>query len=249
MPYLKGRLLHYHPVYLRVLLFLWLGLWLDSLCLAEEFKYGQYATDIFALLLFIWTYAHVKKQLKALMLFGLIVASLGEVVFSLLLGMYTYRLENIPLYVPLGHSLVYVAVYYIAKEPKIVQLKFFLVPFLYSAIILYALFWLYFAGDVFGFLCTALILLLLKRYPKSELFFLLMYFMIVYLELLGTHYGAWVWPEIWFDTFAFMPSANPPSGISVFYFGFDAGCLWLYKHYDKKRWERFRTLRKMREKV
>lgn len=243
------RQLKYPHLYLGVILFLWLGLSLDSVALAKHFAYGQVLTNLLAVFMFLWLYLRVSKVLKELMLFGVIVAFGGEILFSLVLGMYTYRLENLPLYVPLGHSLVYAAVYYIAKEPLLKLHKEQLIRFLYLLVLLYALFWLLFAGDVFGFVCTLGVFLLLRRYAKSRLFFLIMYFMIVYLELLGTHYGAWVWPEIWFNTFAFMPSANPPSGISLFYFGFDAGCLWFYKHYNKKRWERFRVLRRLREKA
>ena len=239
--------LRYLHFYLPVLLFLWLGLWIDSENVASRFDDAQMITNLLALALFVWLYLHVSKVLKELMLFGVIVAFGGEMLFSLVLGMYTYRLENLPLYVPLGHSLVYAAVYYMAKEPLLLLHKEQLIRFLYLLVAFYAVFWLLFAGDVFGFLCTLGVFLLLRRYAKSRLFFLIMYLMIVYLELLGTHYGAWVWPEIWFDAVAFIPSANPPSGISVFYFGFDAGCLWFYKHYNEKRWERFRTLRKMRK--
>ena len=44
-----------------------------------------------------------------------------------------------------------------------------------------------------------------------------------------------------------IPSANPPSGIGGVYFAFDVGCLWLYKHYSIKRWQRFRAIQRVRK--
>ena len=239
--------LKYLHIYLPVLLFLWIGLFLDSLFVAKHFEHGQLSTTVLALPVFTWVYLNVSKQVKQLMLFGIIVAALGEVVFSLLLGMYTYRLDNVPLYVPLGHSLVYACVYYIVKEPLVQKHQESIMKFLYIVMLLYSSAWLLFANDMFGFIATVVIVILFKKYYTTKLFFLIMYFMIVYLELLGTHYGAWIWPDVWFDKIAFITSANPPSGISAFYFGFDAGCLWFYKHYDSHRWARFRAYRK-REK-
>lgn len=235
--------LKYLHIYIPVLLFLWIGLFLDSLFISNYYEHGQLVTTILALPVFAWIYYKVSRQVKQLMLFGIIVAALGEVVFSLLLGMYTYRLDNVPLYVPLGHSLVYASVYYMAKEPLVQKHQKSIMKFLYISMLLYSTVWLVFGNDIFGFIATMVIVILFKRYYTTKLFFLIMYFMIVYLELIGTHYGAWIWPDVWFDKIDFITSANPPSGISVFYFGFDAGCLWFYKHYDSHRWARFRALR------
>ena len=116
--------------------------------------------------------------------------------------------------------------------------------------VIYSTVWLIFANDVFGFICMIIIVLLLRKKPHTKLFFLIMFFMIVYLELIGTYYENWYWPEIWFDKISFIPSANPPSGISVFYFGFDVGCLLIYKLLNKEKWKRLRNLQKIkREKI
>lgn len=176
------------------------------------------------------------------MLFGLGLGVAGELLFSLLLGMYTYRLENLPFYIPFGHSLIYASVYYIVKEPLIIKHHKSIIKFLYIAIIIYSSAWLLFDFDVLGFLGMLIILYIFKRRPHIKLFFLVMFFMIVYLELIGTHYQCWSWPDTWFGLVPFVPSTNPPSGISVFYFGFDAGCLWLYKKTFPHKWKRFQAI-------
>jgi hypothetical protein len=178
------------------------------------------------------------------MLYGLLVALGGEVLFSLVLGMYTYRQENLPLYVPFGHSIIYAGVYYFVKEPFFRKHKIFISKYLYITMIIYSILWLFFANDIFGFLCLLVILGILRWKERTKYFFLVMFFTIVYLELLGTYFQCWYWPDIIFAKITFIPSANPPSGISVFYFGFDAGCLWLYKQFNPLKWQRLKRFKK-----
>ena len=240
--------LKYKHIYLPTILFIWLGLFLDSSYLASMYSNSQWLTNLLVIPVFIWTYLKTSKQVKQLMLFGLVLATVGEIVFSLLLGMYTYRLENLPLYIPFGHTIIYASVYYIVKEPLIQENKEGIIKLLYFSIIIYSSIWLIFASDLFGFLCMLVILWIFHRRPHTKLFFLIMYFMIVYLELLGTYYNCWHWPNTLFNFIDFIPSANPPSAISVFYFGFDAGCLWLYKRYFPNKWQRFNAIKEYSSK-
>jgi len=229
---------------------LWIGLFLDSKIVSGHFINNQYITNILVLFTFIWIYLKVSVKIKKLMLYGLILAFLGETLFSLVLGMYTYRLENLPLYVPLGHSIIYAGVFYISKEPILKRNKELAIKILYILMLVYSTVWLVFANDVFGFICMLVIIFLFRKKPHTKLFFLIMFFVIVYLELIGTYYECWYWPKIWFDTISFIPSANPPSGISVFYFGFDVGCLLIYRQFNKQKWLRLRNFQKIkREKI
>jgi len=238
--------LKYKHIYLPVLAILWLSFFLDSTMLAKQIPYNQWLTNALVLISYIWTYQHVSKVLKQLMLFGLFVGVFGEVLFSLVLGMYTYRLDNVPLYIPFGHAIVYASIYYLAKEPVVLKYQQNIYSFLYPLMIIYSSLWLYFANDLFGFICMIITLWLLHRQPSSKLFFLLMFYMVICIELVGTYYQCWLWPEIWFDKISWMPSANPPSGIGGFYFAFDVGCLWFYKHYNLNRWQRFREIQRLK---
>lgn len=236
--------LKYLHLYLPVFVLVWVGLYLDSAEFAQRVPYNQWLANIAVMPVFFWLYFHSPRYLKEMMLFGLFVAILGETLFSLILGMYTYRLENIPLYIFFGHSIIYGGVYYLAKEPFLRQKSRALIKILFVSAMSYAFLWLLFADDLFGFLCTVALALLLRKYKRPRLFFLLMYFTVAYLELVGTHYGCWSWPDVWFDVVTFIPSANPPSGIGFFYFLFDAGCLWFYKKANKRRWQRLRAVQK-----
>lgn len=235
--------MRYARIYLTVLATLLAGLFIDGTTVAKLTPYGQWITNAIVLAVFIWVYSQISHKLKKLVLYGLVIALGGELVFSLGLGMYTYRLHNLPIYVPIGHTLIYTAVYYLVKEPRIKAMQPTLTPMLYWAMILYSTAWLVFASDLFGFACTLLILWVFKKRPHIKPFFLAMFFAVVLLELLGTYFQCWAWPEIWFGKLSWIPSANPPAGIAVFYFGFDAGCLWFYKKLNPKIWDRFVRLR------
>ncbi|MCW8357111.1 MAG: hypothetical protein ACPGRG_12165 [Marinomonas sp.] len=238
--------LRYSSIYFPVFMVLWLGLFLDSSMVAEHILFNQWTTNFLVLICFVWVYLRVTAKIKKLMLYGVALALIGEVIFSIFLGMYEYRLENVPIYVPLGHSLIYAAVFYIQKENIIQRNKARVISILYWAMIGYSSLWLLFDQDVFGFLCTLVIVLLLRKQTGNELFFLIMFFMVVYLELLGTYYQCWFWPDTWFGKVPFIASSNPPSGISVFYFGFDIGCLWMYKKLNRQKWNRMKIFRQIR---
>jgi hypothetical protein len=112
------------------------------------------------------------------------------------------------------------------------------------AMFIYSLCFLIFASDVFGFVLTLLTLWLLRNKPRERLFYYSMYIVVAVLEIIGTTYKCWFWPDTAFGIFDFLKSANPPSGISFFYFGLDLGSLWLYKQRHKIAWVRMKRLRK-----
>ncbi len=232
--------LKFTHIYIPGIIVIGLGLFIDSLYITQFISYGQEMTNALVLSVFLWMLFKTSKVTRILMLLGVPIAYAGEVTLSIGLGMYTYRLENVPHYVPLGHAIVYASVYYITKEPWIRQHQQGIIKLLYAAMFIYSTLWLIFANDVFGFLCMVIAMLLFKRFPETKLFFLMMFFMVVYLELVGTYYGCWVWPAIWFDVFTWVPSANPPSGIGAAYFLFDASCLLGYKLLNSKKWHRLR---------
>jgi len=225
---------------------LWLILYLDSSTLSAHFQHSQWFANLLSILIYLWVYRQVTTPVRRMMLYGLPFALIGELFFSIVLGMYTYRLESVPLYVPFGHCVVYAAAYYLVKEPIFQQQKNVMVGVLYPLMILYSSAWLFLADDRFGFLCLLLILWILYRRPVAAPFFLVMYFVVVFVELLGTWYQCWHWPPIWFGLFEQVTSANPPSAISVVYYGFDAYCLWSYRQYHRQQWNRMRAIQRIK---
>ena len=238
--------LKFAHIYIAGFAVIGLGLMIDSLYVAQFIDYGQEITNSLVFIVYLWMLFKTSKITRILMLVGVPIALVGEVTLSIGLGMYTYRLENVPHYVPLGHAIVYASIYYITKEPWVRKHQHVIIRVLYMTIIVYSSLWLVFAQDVFGFMCMVIALYLFRRFPDTKLFFLLMFFMVVYLELLGTYFGCWVWPPVWFDMFTWIPSANPPSGIGAAYFLFDASCLLAYKIFNLQKWQRLRRLQGLR---
>ena len=224
-------------------LYIFVGLFIDSKYVVINYQESQWIAN--ALMIFIFSIVWLKVTIKVreLMLYAVIIGYVGEYLFSVGLGMYTYRLENVPHYIPMGHALVYIGVLYFIKT-FYVKLNMKLLEKIFTGIIIiYALAFLVFKNDVFGFVLTAATLLILRNKPRERLFYLTMYLSIVFLEITGTSYECWEWPSKAWDYFTFLPSANPPSGISFFYFGLDLGCLWLYKQRHKIAWSRMKNIR------
>ena len=227
-------------------LFIAFGLFLDSFYVIEISKNAQLFANISMLVGFAIVFWQVNKRVREQMVFAVIIAILGEYLFSIVLGMYTYRLQNVPHYVPPGHAIVYVAVLYFSKATSIIKHKINIEKFLAIFIIIYATVFLIFKNDVFGFVMTIATLLILRNKPRERLFYLTMYIAVAYLEIIGTTYKCWWWPTTAWNVFSFLPSHNPPSGISLFYFLLDLGTLWLYKQRHKIAWSRMKSIRKIR---
>lgn len=239
--------LKYAHIYFPVIILLWIGLYLDSAFVAARFPVGQWIASILVVICFFWIFRHASKTMRQMMLYGLIVATFGEMLFSIVLGMYSYRLGTIPVYIPFGHMLLYASISYLIREPLIHKNKKQILNVLYPAIFIYSFLWLIFAHDLFGFCSTLVLYLVVLRLKYVDpLFFLLLFLIIINVELVGTSFQCWKWPPIWFNRLEWMPSANPPSGIGTFYFLIEVLSLLMFKYANMKRWKRFRTMREAR---
>jgi hypothetical protein len=223
--------------------------WLDSDLVAAHIAYGQWLANAAMLVYFVLLYRSAPLRLKRMMKYGVVIATAGEVLFSLVFGMYEYRLANVPIYVPPGHAVIYGAVYYFVREPAALRARSWLNPLMLAASIGYAALWYVLHQDLYGALCTALFVLLIVLEPHSRLFFLAMFVLVGFLEQIGTRFACWYWFEHAFDKLAWLPSGNPPSGISVFYFAFDVLCLRAYLTRHTKLKERLKRLARRSEPV
>jgi hypothetical protein len=148
------------------------------------------------------------------------IATIGEAVGSLIWGLYSYRLDNIPAFVPPGHGLVYLAGFSLAALGGRRAL-----PVVAAAV---AATW-GFAGltflpsDVAGAVgCAFLIAVLLgTRVPVYAGVFLV----VAALELYGTALGTWTWTST--VPGLGLSQGNPPSGVASGYVVFDVLALGL----------------------
>lgn len=152
------------------------------------------------------------------------VATCAEVVGSIVWGVYTYRLENLPSFVPPSHGLVYLAGASLAATACNTVSQARLVRFALVAVLAWGL-----AGvtvlpraDVAGALGAALLAVYLLRGRAPELY-AGVFLVVAWLELYGTALGTWQWAATVPGTG--VPQGNPPSGVASGYVWFDVVAL------------------------
>ena len=102
------------------LLFLFvLALYFDGKSFAALYPNAQTITNCFMLIAFFLLYKRSVKRTRHLMIYAVIIGFIGEYLFSIVLDMYTYRLSNLPIYVPFGHAAVYARTYTFSKAPVV----------------------------------------------------------------------------------------------------------------------------------
>lgn len=218
-------------------------LFFDGNYFTNNFVDSQIPINVLALLSFFWMYKRAYPRTRKLMIYAVFLGLIGEYFFSVYLKMYTYRLNNVPWYVPLGHAALYGRVFIFSKDALVKKYHKEIEKFFASIIILISSIYLILFEDLFGFLMTILVFLLLYKRPKDRLYFYTMYIVVALLEIGGTAFGCWKWPNIAFGIFDFLPSNNPPSGISLFYFLLDIGCFVIYILLHKRIWKRYKALK------
>lgn len=160
----------------------------------------------------------VPPLLRVQALVVVVVATCAEVVGSIVWGVYTYRLENLPSFVPPCHGLVYLAGAALAMwaAPR----KDVLVRVALAAVLAWGI-----AGvtvlprsDVGGAIGAGLLAVYLLR-GRAPAIYAGVFLVVAWLELYGTAIGTWEWAVVIPGTS--VPQGNPPSGVASGYVWFD----------------------------
>jgi hypothetical protein len=169
--------------------------------------------------------APLSREDRARALLVVLVATCAEVMGSIVLGAYTYRLENLPAFVPPGHGLVYLAGLRISQSEFVREHRR---AFLNATIALIAAWGV--AGlialgrtDALGALTGALLIYVLLRGRANATIYAGVFLMVGFLEIYGTSVGAWHWAHTAPGTP--LPAGNPPSGIAGIYVLFDISAI------------------------
>jgi hypothetical protein len=218
-------------------------LFFDGTYFTQAFFSFQITFNIVMILAFFIMFYRSAPRIKELMIYAVVLGFLGEYLFSKGLDMYTYRLGNIPLFVPFGHAVLYARVLRFSKASVVKKHRKSIERLFAVTIAIFASIYLLFLNDIFGFVMTIGVFLLLAKRQKDRLFFYTMYIIVALLEIGGTAFGTWKWPATAFGVFDFLPSNNPPSGISLFYFLLDIGCFVFYNLRNKMAWRRLKNIR------
>ena len=149
-------------------------------------------------------------------------ATIGEVTGSLIWGVYTYRLHNLPLFVPPAHGLVYLTGLSVAllfhRHPRRLVWTAGTAAATWGVLGLTVLP----QRDVAGAIGVPLLLLFLLR-SRNRAVYAGVFLVVASLELYGTAIGTWRWahelPGLG------IPDGNPPSGVASGYVWFDVMAL------------------------
>lgn len=145
----------------------------------------------------------------------LLLATAGELLFSLACGLYTYRLGNVPMFVPPGHVLLFMLG--IALAQRITDRAANTVigcAALYAAAAAFAGF------DTFGILLALVIAAAWLASPRHRRLYAASFALSLVLELYGTWLGVWRWAPV----VPGLPlvTTNPPGTVGAFYCALDA---------------------------
>jgi len=153
---------------------------------------------------------------------GLVVlATVLECIGSLIWGAYTYRLENLPLYVPAGHGLFYLSALRLSSLPVLQRQARAIVIAVTAGSTAWMLYGLSARPlpDLLGFVTWAIFIRFIVR-GRYPLLYAVSFLMTTALELYGTSLGIWSWSPVL--PVLMLPAGNPPTGIGAGYAAMDA---------------------------
>jgi hypothetical protein len=159
-----------------------------------------------------------ERRLQALLVVA--VATCAEVVGSIIWGVYTYRLHNLPLFVPPGHGLVYLAGMRLSESVVLRRHPRALVRLTALFAATWGLLGLVLLPrlDAGGALGVSVFLFFLFR-GRAPAIYAGVFVVVAFLELWGTAIGLWQWHAV--TPGLGLPMGNPPSGAVSGYVLFD----------------------------
>ena len=182
----------------------------------------QLCLGVIVSLVFVAALTRVPLEVRAQALGVVCFATIGEVTGSLVWGVYHYRLQNLPLFVPPAHGLVYLAGLSLATALRAHTRA------LVAAAAAFAAGWGLLGltvlprRDVAGAIGVPLLLLFLWR-GRNRAIYAAVFLVVASLELYGTAIGTWRWAR---DLPGLgIPDGNPPSGVASGYVWFDVMAL------------------------
>ena len=159
--------------------------------------------------------ADVDRDTRFALMACLVIATAGEIVLSLGWGLYTYRLDNIPLFVPPGHVLLLLLGLSLARRmPEAAAHAIIGCAGAYSLLAAAA------GIDTLGALLFGVIAATSLAMPQQRRLYASTFVLALALELWGTWLGNWSWAREVPGTL--LVTTNPPLAAGAFYCALDA---------------------------
>jgi hypothetical protein len=198
-------------------------LWIPAVLWADRSAgpLGQVGLGVGTWALLLWWLWHESPLVRAQTAVVVVLATVVEYVFSGWLGVYVYRLDHVPAYVPPGHGLVYLAALTIGRTALLRRHRSLAVRLTLVAGGAWALWGVTLSPrpdllGLFWYACLAGFLL----WGRSTLLYVGAFLVVSYLELLGTRWGVWTW-AVRDPIVGWVPMGNPPSIAAGGYGWFD----------------------------
>ena len=191
--------------------FLAAGLYLD----VQTGLAGQIAIGLACLALLSHLLQCAARAERRALMACLVIATAGELLLSLGWGLYTYRLGNVPLFVPPGHVMLYVLGLALARRmPEVAA----------EAVIALAAFYALGASaaglDTLSVPLFLLLAIAALAMPAQRRLYASTFLIALALELYGTWLGNWSWAREVPGTA--LVTTNPPLAAGAFYAALDA---------------------------
>jgi hypothetical protein len=170
---------------------------------------GQLAVSAWTWVLFVYLLDRVDRQVRLPLMLCLTISTAGEILLSLVWGLYQYRLHNVPLFIPPGHVLLFILG--LTAAPRVPRWLLAAAPALAAA---YGVRTLATGIDTVSAVLAA-IFVVCTILGSGRRLYVAMFVLALALELYGTWVGNWAW----FGEIPWLPltSANPPLCVGAFY--------------------------------
>jgi hypothetical protein len=171
---------------------------------------GQHLATLWACAVWVWLYRAGGPAERHSLLLCMLIAGAGEVVLSLVWGLYDYQFANLPLFVPPGHALLMtLGVLVAARLPVRATVLAVMLPG--------ALYALYAWGADVDRLGAALFLVFAGclAWGRDRALYSVMFALALAMELYGTALGNWTWRLV--VPGLGISAANPPFAAGAFY--------------------------------
>jgi hypothetical protein len=175
---------------------------------------GQHLATVWTLGVFVWLYRLGQRDERAVLVLCMLIAGFGEVVLSLVWGLYDYQFANVPLFVPPGHALLMTLGLLTARHLNLWQAW----SVVFGGIVWGAYAWGLFATrpgfDQFG-VALFLVFVFCMLVSRAKALYAAMFVLALIMELYGTALGNWAWQALVPGTP--LTAANPPYSAGAFY--------------------------------